>query len=568
MSQVIAVVITDLEHARLGLPSRVADDLNGRSVLDCTLGRLSQIKALSSIVVLHQKDQDAASLVQHSHKKPVVFHSVENKLVDAMTPMRQIARKWARHAWRGGLGGATCYDELLPAAPILEAVKANHASAALIVGGDWPLVDPTYGENLIQRHLEYPDALQMTFTQAPPGLSGIVVARPLLEQLVENESSSFGSMLAYNPKYPQADPIGRDLCVSIDPEVRQCTQRLIYDTQRSIHLIQAVDVNASAVQIVSQIPQPDNPPMPDEVTVELTPQRDAAGPLLPQHYVSLDREPMTLATAEKIFHQLNSETVVMFGGLGDALLHPQWDQIVQLAADCGVFGIGIVSDFLIEPQTASRLLELPVDVVCVRINADTAATYEKMMKPTHENGFKLVTDRVQGFLNDRNRRWQSSREMGLEQSIDLQVSPAGSDGRVGGVDGSGLPGVPWIVPGLVKTADTLKDMETFFDRWMHYTNHAMIEPATTGCGLMPALSPVPMQPPRRRACRQLDRRLTILSTGEVALCDQDWLCRSSLGNSDHLAEAWENAKKISESHRQEQWDTHALCASCTQWHRP
>ncbi|WP_348246604.1 SPASM domain-containing protein, partial [Salmonella enterica] len=63
-----------------------------------------------------------------------------------------------------------------------------------------------------------------------------------------------------------------------------------------------------------------------------------------------------------------------------------------------------------------------------------------------------------------------------------------------------------------------------------YTGHAVIEPACTGCGAMPDLAPVPMTPPRRRPCRQLGRRMTILSDGTVAGCDQDWRGEAAVGD--------------------------------------
>jgi radical SAM protein with 4Fe4S-binding SPASM domain len=104
---------------------------------------------------------------------------------------------------------------------------------------------------------------------------------------------------------------------------------------------------------------------------------------------------------------------------------------------------------------------------------------------------------------------------------------------------------------------------------VHFAGHAMIDSPTTGCGLMPALAVVPMAPPRRVPCRQLTRRMTVLSDGQVALCDQDWLSRSPAGSvrDQSLADLWRAQQQPRDAHRDEQWDDVELCAGCDAWHR-
>ena len=138
----------------------------------------------------------------------------------------------------------------------------------------------------------------------------------------------------------------------------------------------------------------------------------------------------------------------------------------------------------------------------------------------------------------------------------------------------GLPGVPWLVPRLIKTNQTTSDLETFFDRWVHFAGHAVIEPATTGRGsdqdLMPVLSPVKMSPPRRQPCRQLMDRMTIHCDGVVPRCDQDWLAANPIGDvSDRtLVDIWSEGRDVRDRHRAEKWDQVALCTACSEWHRP
>lgn len=98
----------------------------------------------------------------------------------------------------------------------------------------------------------------------------------------------------------------------------------------------------------------------------------------------------------------------------------------------------------------------------------------------------------------------------------------------------------------------------------------MVEPATSGCGLMPELSPVRMDGPVRTACRQVPQRMTIHSDGRVALCDQDWLGRACAGNAamTPLAEIWQAMRPVRQTHEQGRWGELELCGSCREWHRP
>lgn len=517
----LALIVVDLETNRLGGPSFVAD------VLPRTVRRVAQVRGVDGIVLVHPPGQDPAALVDIDVK------TTEADLRDDHTPSIIAARKWALTAWRGGLGGATCYDELLPAAMHVKALKQHGDSSALVVGGDWALVDPDLCSGVAALHLSDPDSLQMTFCQAPPGLAGVAIGLDLLEQFAEN-NTGFGRLLAYNPQRPQPDPIGRDVCVQIDAAVRGSMRRYIYDVAASRALIDALpDADANTV-CTTDIDLP--AALPQQMTLELSAHRDAKGELVPQHHIDLQRDAMDADRAIELAGQLakRDDALLTLGGLGDALRHPRWRDVVDAAHDAGVFGICIETDLLVERDVLDELLASPVDVISVRINADTAETYAALMMPGESHRFDQVLDNIEYLL--RNRR---------------------------------LPGYPWIAPRLIKTAATLKDMETFFERWMTFCGQAVIEPAVTGLGLIPDRAPVDMSPPRRFACRQLPRRLTVHADGRVPRCDQDWLARGCAGNADEgLETLWQNMQPLRAAHAEGKWNELELCSGCREWHRP
>ena len=552
----IAIIITDQNHGRLGHAARLNDQLAGASVLSHTVRRADRITGVDRIVLLHPRGQDPKTLLAGgSTTTPLSTFADRSGLRDPWTDQWIAARKWAQTAWRGGLGWATVFDELMPAGPVIAAMEANKAECAFVVRGDWCLFDPVFADGQLDILLENPRAMKLAFTQAAPGLGGLAVHIDTLRSLT-GKGVGFGQILDYNPLSPGWDPIGRDMNFLIPAVVRDTARRFIYDTPRSIELINniagrmgnnLVSADAETIAGACLAIEADDPQMaferlPRGVTLELTPRRAATGPITPHHHTTFDRPDMDVDLAGRIVTQLggDGEIALMIGGLGDALLHPQWDEVVAAAADAGVFGIGIETDMLVERDELARILDLPIDLVVVRLNADTAETYEKVMGVA---GYKGVLENMQWLFNERNRR---------------------------AAMGKGRVGVPWLIPKLVKTPDTLGDLEGFFEKWMRLIGHAIIAPARCGCGQMPDQSPVPMAPPRRVACRQLARRMSILSDATVAQCDQDWHGAAALGDAKlaTLADIWRNMRRVAEAHESRDFTSLTLCGACTEWHRP
>ncbi len=576
MPDTIALIPTRLTTTMLGLPSRVGEVLRGRTVLAHTVARAAKVGPIERIVLLHADGEDPLEqLNTEDVGKPVCGFAHPAMRSYPHQQQHAGARKWSLTAWRGGLGGALCYDELLPVKPMLAAMEHHQAQSALLAGGDWPLVDPVYCQRVLARHLEHPEAMQMTFTQAPPGLSGIAVGRSLIEQMASNDAT-FGQVLAYNPAKPQADPIGRDVCVQIPASVRSCTERFIFDTPATAAMIRWVadQLNdrfpqADAADITDVVRRIDDETacgfasLPQQITLELTPRRRVSGPITPQHHVAMSRRDLSLESARRIVSQMGQDRdiALTLGGLGDALLHESWASIVIAAHEAGVLGIAVETDLLVDEPVLERLLELPIDVIAVRLNADTTATYKKVMDPqdTLNDGFAKVVRNLQWLINRRNR---------LGQAVSAATNEEPSDDRAS--DTRSSPGWPWIIQRLIKTADTLEDMETFYDRWVYFAGHAVIDPATSGCGLMPTQSPVQMAPPARKPCRQVAHRMTIHSDGCVAQCDQDWLGRATCGDATKtpLAQIWRSMRSLREAHAQGRWGQLELCGACDEWHRP
>ncbi|QQE10142.1 SPASM domain-containing protein [Planctomycetota bacterium] len=550
-----ALVIADTEKSFFGLPSRLGEKLCGLSVLEFTLKRLASIQEIDRIYVLHPEGQKPGELVSGEVDADVEYVSHAYGY-DAKLRTWQSGRKWAMTGWRGGLGWTSIYDEVLPAKPIAEVMGELGVDAAFFVRGDWVLFDKQSASEMIKTHMQAPDSFRFCFTQSPPGLSGFVASRTTFEQFEEN-GASFGKVLGYSHQQPMLDPISSDANIAISPSVRDCNRRFVYDTYRSKCLIDQLAekmeeglVDASAEEIAEAVYayEAENPEyvyemLPQQITIELTPNRKLDGPLTPQHYLSFEREAMDVESVKQLIDQIAADdaddVVITFAGMGDQLEYDAYGEMIRYADEAGVLGIALETDLLVEDDDQlCGLNDLPLDLLLVNLNADTAKTYEKVMGTVN---YKLPLSNLEKLFNNRIARYK---------------------------DGDG-EWISWIIPEMMKTTLNLDDMETFFARWMTYAGHAIIKPFQTGLGLLPDLSPVPMQPPYRQICKQLGRRLSVLSDGSVLQCDQDIMGELPLGNADEvsLLELWGRQEDVYAKHRACDFSCE-MCAGCGEWFRP
>lgn len=544
----LALIVVEPERGRLGDARGLSDRLAYAAVLTHTLRRAAAIERVQRIVVLHVPGQNPLEHINRGAvTKPIETFAHEAVAGDDFSARMRVARSWARSAWRGGLGGATAWDELLPATPMAAAMAKFNGKAAVLVGGDWCAFDPGLADRLLAMHLEAPDSMKLTFTQAPPGLSPIVTSRSVLEGMTEKQAT-FGGVLAYSPKHPMIDPIGRDVNLPIAASIRDTARRFIYDTPDARQRLSLIaehmgddfgDADALTITNACRAVEAERfddcfETLPDEFIVEVTPRRLATGPIVPQTRLDLPRGDMDLSLARALFPQLRGKAVTL-GGLGDATLHEDFETLVTIAREAGVRSLHVQTDLLAGRDRLAALVDLPIDVVSVRLNADTQATYETLMGTDR---FKDVVDTLQWLFERRSER-------------------------------GGALGVPWIVPRLTKVTGNLKDLETFFERWMQIIGHAVIDrPPTGGTGghaLVDDLSPVPMTPPwREPSPLQVKRRLTVLSDGSVVLCQQDWLARAALGRigDTTLADIWRSAGELQVPGA---LDDSPVCRKCFDW---
>jgi hypothetical protein len=477
-ARIAALVPVDPDRNGLGVARSLAEPFAGRPVLQATLERLGVSAKLESIILIAPRGFDVEALIDRGRiGLPVIVEPCAGSPYGPGHAAIAAARRWSATCWRGGIAGMSIYDEVLCPQAMSAVMRRRGITAGLLVGPDWPLV-AVGGESgcdaVAARHLELPQQHKLVFTQAPPGLGGCLVTASLMEELaLGNRLATVGGLLVYQPCTPQSDPISRTANVRIDHRARRSRIRATFDAPRYRRRITAADLDPemTAAEIVDALERAapdarDDPPR--HVILEMGSDRAAMSPQL----------------AGAVLEQVAAagDVAVTLGGPGDPLDHPRFDDIVRQARQAGILGVHVRTALHADHAALDRLLACDVDVVSVDLNADRAETYRRVMG---RDGFETVLGNIDYLVNNRRRLTEHPPAAALA--------------------------LPWIVPRIQRRAETLEEIDGFFERWQGALGTAVIDPASAGAdGLLPAEIP-----PRVRA-DDARHTMTVRADGSVS----------------------------------------------------
>jgi len=544
----LAVLEADFRRTPLGTRSRLAEPLaGGEPPLRRTVRRLLRCTTLAGIHVAVPPDQRSIAeqtlagldAAVETHDAPPMPWAAP-----ALTGGRcAAARKWSLDAWAGGLCGFAAMDEYANLLVLDALARREHADAVVSVPPAAPLLDPLQVDAMV-RHLEaIRENMRLTYAQAPPGLLAPVFLAPMIADVCRS-GWHLGRILAYRPDDPQRELHIRDCCYRPGPAVEHAWGRLIADTDRAFARVETLlrepDLaEADAAAICRWLSTHDrwNPgPAPREVEIELT--TDDALPettLRPRGTAVGRRGPIAISQLDRLFEELarTDDSLIVFGGFGEPLRHPDFPEILRRARHAGIYGIALRTTALdLDADRIAAILDAHVDVVSVLLDAGSAATYRAL-------------HRFDGY--DR-------AVAGVEALIEAQKA-------------RGLT-TPIIAPEMVKIRANLAEMEAFYDHWLRRTGAAVI----TGPAGRPELAVMDMAPPARSPCPRLWSRLLVLADGRVVLCDQDAAALHPIAHLEEggICEIWTGPRMtdLRRAHAAGRYDSLPLCASCREWHRP
>lgn len=512
-------------------------------VLWWTLVRLAAARGVEGWTVLCWGDQAEAVSACVGASGVKVVSKGERRESAAMQGITAAAR-WL-DGWRGGLLQTCDFDRGFHAGWMAEVMNEQGADAVVLVDPSSGLVDPALLSETVA-HAEVHADEGMVFTPAAPGLNGIVVRKGLLERLTQAGQHP-GRLLAYLQEQPGKDPIALDCCAPVPTPVARTGRRFKLDTVRQVHRLgremEALNgqlVRTGAEEMVrraeSDLGVDD---LPREVVVELNTDRSTRPIWWAGRYQKIDRPAMSVETAERLFAGLAEmpDTRVTLAGVGDPLLHPEFREIVAAARSAGLQAIHVETDLLgVGEERVAGLASMGVDVVSFHVPAVTQETYAKVMGA---DGYLEVLENLKRLVS---RRHEAGR------------------------------GVPLIVPTFVKCRENLGEMEVWYDQWLRVLGSAVIVgPSARGGAVPEDVGVAAMEPPKRRPCARLWNRVTVLSDGGIAKCEEDVSGAETIGRVGDLSmkDVWAGSlERYRERHRAGGWDQCGSCGGCHEWHRP
>ncbi len=510
-------------------------------VLRWTIDRLCRSESIDNVGVLCWEDQldavlpiaerDGVDILAKGPRRPIAE-------LDRITA----ARKWA-DGWRGGLHSTCAIDAGFYAPWIKELVEKLDADTLVLVPPAAAMVDPGMIDVLIA-FINETQTLDHAFAPAATGLAPMVVKRSLLDALVGSRSHP-GRSLHYMPERPMLDPVGRGTSIPVPANVQQSTENFLLDSAAKIRRFTsaAVALNGSLIgtgseELVRRLSaEPLTDALPREVVLELNTSRTTSPIYWPGKTLKIERPDLTLRTACRLFDELRSvdDLRLTIGGVGDPLRHPHLFDILAAAKSAGVHAIHVETDLAeVDESLAEKLATADVDVVSLFIPAVSPQMYATVMGI---DAMARVLANLKAFVTERAQR---------------------------------ASGVPLVVPTFVKMVTNLAEMDGWYDQWLNALGAAVIVGPSDCGGQIPTLAVADMTPMKRRACVRLGSRMTVLSDGRIASCEQDVTGKQTLGEigKQSVEEIWtKRFGTLRDDHAKGAFIKHAVCNGCKEWHR-
>ncbi len=566
-----AVILADLDTTPLGTRSRLAEPLAGVPVLRRTVERVAAAAELHRVFVLAPSAQ--VERVQHLlaglNPPDAAERRVQVHAHDAPPPpwagLVRTARKWSLDGWRGGVGGTSSLDEYMHPALFAALIRHQPCDAVAVIPPAAPCFDPTILDDMIRQHVRQRGESRLTFTQAPPGITGVVYEAALIAELAEKNIPP-GWVISYKPDTPAKDLAFLPCCFQAPGGLTHAAGRLIADTDTAwdrLHAFFAAAASggddtsflqpASVAAFLNRFEQTQLPRLPREVEIELTtddPYPDAL--LRPRGARVGDRGPISVGAVERLAAELaqRDDSLIVLGGCGDPLCHPKFIDILRAIRARGVYGLAVRTTGLgLSDAVIDAMIDAQVDLLTVLIDGWTPQTYAAMTSPTAPERADL-----EALMRQLDRVEDRRRE---------RESPA-----------------PIVVPEMVKARQTVAEMPAFYDGWIRRVGAVGIAGYSHCGGQLPNHAVMSMAPPTRHPCRRLRSRCVILADGQVTLCDQDIRGGAALGRLigdrqrgetiDALGSLWRGDawQAVRAAHDAAQLSSLPLCAACDEWHRP
>jgi radical SAM protein with 4Fe4S-binding SPASM domain len=225
--------------------------------------------------------------------------------------------------------------------------------------------------------------------------------------------------------------------------------------------------------------------------------------------------------------------VFRYAADGESLLNPHFLDMVEETKDAGIGPVDLTTNAMsLDEEKMRRLLQAPVDVIDVSLDAYTRAAYERIRK---RGNFDVVTANLRRLVELRD-------ELGSPTKI---------------------------MTSIIRQKEAEDEVEAFQAHWGEIVDEVLVRGLNTDLGIVNVTETYFREDLVRWPCPQFWKRVTINHDGEIRFCVEDWRNHGVVGNlrESTIAEIWQSAlyQRFRELHAGGRWNEMSMCAKCMDW---
>ncbi len=225
--------------------------------------------------------------------------------------------------------------------------------------------------------------------------------------------------------------------------------------------------------------------------------------------------------------------VFRYAADGESLLNPHFLDMLEETVSARIGPVDLTTNAMsLTEDKMRRLLEAPIDVIDVSLDAYSRETYEKIRI---RGKFDVVTANLERLVEMRNALGSPTR----------------------------------IMTSIISQKEARDEIEAFEKHWGAIVDEVLVRGLNTDLGIVNASETYFDDSLDRWPCPQFWKRVTINQHGDVRFCVEDWRNAGVVGNvmDTTIAEIWQSDlySEFRDLHRTGRWGKMKMCRNCQDW---
>ncbi len=225
--------------------------------------------------------------------------------------------------------------------------------------------------------------------------------------------------------------------------------------------------------------------------------------------------------------------VFRYAADGESLLHPRFLDFVDETKRAGIGPVDLTTNAMtLTEKRMQRLLEAPIDVIDVSLDAFKKESYEKIRI---KGKFDVVVSNTLKLIEMRNAIGSPTK----------------------------------IMVSIIQQKESLDEVEAFKAFWGPKVDEVLVRGLNTDLDIVNVSEVYFKKDLPRWPCPQFWKRVTINYNGDVRFCVEDWRNNGVVGNvrDQGIHEIWKSEayEKFRKLHRTGRWGDIKMCQPCRDW---